>query len=170
MKKSFYLILCLCIGCISFAQTKSNTEIAISYMKAYGDWDFDTMKTFYAEDIHFEDPTAKEAFKQPFAFDGKENVYNFFKNVFKDAFENDKPPFVNFIIERSFTSGSHTIINSTFECVLPTTWFKKDSNETVFVSIPFTTILTIENGLITKHVDYGDYSKYSEQIKAQLKN
>jgi len=171
MRNFFYTILFLFINFISFAQKEVNTnmKIAMDYMEAYGNWDFDKMKTFYSENIHFEDPTAKEAFKQSFVFDGKENVYNFFKNVFKDKFENNKPPHVDFIIEKSFTSGLYTIINSTFECVLPTSWFKENSNETVLISIPFTTILTIENGLIKKHVDYGDYTKYFEQINSQIK-
>lgn len=171
MKKLIYCILFLSINLVSFAQTKTDTnkEIAMAYMKAYGNWDFDKMKTFYSEDIHFEDPTAKEAFKQSFVFEGKENVYNFFKNVFKGKFDNDKPPYVNFIIAKTFFSGSYSIINSTFECVLPTSWFKENSEETVLISIPFTTILTIENGLIKRHIDYGDYTTYFKQINAQIK-
>jgi len=169
MRKIFYCILYLFINSFSFAQSEVNLNIAKDYMEAYGNWDFDKMKTFYSEDIHFEDPTAKEAFKQSFIFDGKENVFNFFKNVFKDRFENDRPPYVNFIIEKSFTSGSYTIINSTFECVLPSSWFSENSKEIILVSIPFVTILTIENGLVNRHMDYGNYTKYFEQIDAQIK-
>ncbi|RZS93574.1 nuclear transport factor 2 family protein [Aquimarina brevivitae] len=172
MHKVIYCILFLAIPLASFAQTKktTNTAIALAYMKAYGDWDFDSMKIFYSDAIHFEDPTAKEAFKQPFVFDGKESVYTFFKDVFKDQFENDKPPYVDFKISKTFSSGSHTVVNSTFECVLPAAWFKENSEETILISIPFTTILTIENGLITKHIDYGDYTTYFEQINAQINN
>lgn len=171
MKRAFYSILFLLLNLYSFGQTEKNSsnKIALDYMEAYGNWDFDKMKTFYSENIHFEDPTAKEAFKQSFVFDGKDNVQNFFKNVFKDKFKNDKPPYINFIIEKSYTSGVHTIINSTFECILPTSWFKENSTETVLISVPFTTILTIENGLINRHIDYGNYAKYFEQINAQIK-
>lgn len=172
MKKIIYAtILFVSINLVSFAQTEidTNKDVAMAYMKAYGNWDFDKMKTFYSENIHFEDPTAKEAFKQSFIFDGKENVYNFFKSVFKDKFDGDKPPYVNFNITNTFTTGSHTVVNSTFECILPTSWFKENSQETIFISIPFTTILTIENGLIIRHIDYGDYTTYFEQINAQIK-
>lgn len=153
----------------SFSQTKKDSieNIATEYMKAYGNWDFDKMKTFYSEDIRFEDPTGSEAFGQTMMVEGKENVYMFFKDVFKDRFKDDKPPYVNFIIDKKFISGSFIIMNTTFECVLPTSWFKENSSETVLVSIPFVTILEIENGLIKKHTDYGDYSKYKAQIKAQ---
>ncbi len=172
MRKLFYGIVCIFTICQSYAQTPdlaANKKVAMDYMEAYGNWDFDKMKTFYAENVHFEDPTASEVFKQAFKYEGKENVYNFFRNVFKDRFENDKPPYVDFIIEKSFTSGSITVINSVFECVLPVSWFKENSKETVLVSVPFVTILTIKDGLIHKHIDYGDYSKYFEQINAQTK-
>ena len=171
MRKLFYFTLILFVNYVSIAQSKENTsnKIALEYMEAYGHWDFDKMKTFYSENIHFEDPTAKDAFKQTFIFEGKENVYTFFKNVFEGKFENAKPTYVNFVIEKNFTSGSYTVINSTFECILPTSWFKKDSNETIFISIPFTTVLSIENGLINSHIDYGNYTKYFEQINAQIK-
>lgn len=170
MKKTLTLILLLVLSSFSFGQTNEskNQTFALEYMQAYGKWDFDTMKTFYAEEVHFEDPTAKAAFQQDFIFDGKENVYQFFKTVFKDKFKNDKPPYVNFVIEKVFTSGKHTIINSTFECVLPNAWFQEKTNETILIAIPFVTILTIENGRITKHIDYGNYTKYFEQIKAQI--
>ncbi|MVO07609.1 hypothetical protein GOQ30_00355 [Flavobacterium sp. TP390] len=171
MKKTLTLTLLLIISTLSFGQTNENQneKLALAYMQAYGKWDFDTMKTFYADAIHFEDPTAKAAFQQDFVFDGKENVYQFFKTVFKDKFKNDKPPYVNFVIEKVFTSGNHTIINSTFECVLPNAWFQEKTNETILVAIPFVTILTIEKGKITQHIDYGNYTKYFEQIKAQVK-
>ncbi|NHN25764.1 nuclear transport factor 2 family protein [Flavobacterium jejuense] len=171
--KSFFLstlFFLISYSLVSQNNMNSNDSIATAYMKAYGDWNFDTMKTFYSEDIHFEDPTAEKAFGQPFLFKGKENVYAFFKGVFKDRFKNNKPPYVNFIIEKKFCANSFVIINSTFECVIPTSWFKKESKETILIAIPFVTILEIENGKIKKHTDYGDYSKYNAQIKAQLGN
>lgn len=155
-----------------FSQESDNTveKIALEYMEAYGDWDFDRMKTFYADNVIFEDPTGTEAFGQAFKFEGKEKVHSFFKGIFKDKFENDKPPYVSFIIEKTFFSGSHAIINSTFECIIPTSWYKEGSDETVLISVPFVTILQIKNGLIESHTDYGDYKKYNTQIQSQLKN
>ncbi len=102
MKKALFYFLNLLIVVQAKTQTRIDSleTIATNYMKAYGNWDFDKMKTLFAEDIYFEDPTAKDVFKQSFTFVGKENVYNFFKNVFKDKFKNDKPPYVNFNIEK----------------------------------------------------------------------
>ena len=167
--KFFYLLIGLVIHTGLYSQTNSTKEIALRYMEAYGAWDFDTMKTFYADTVSFEDPTGTEAFKQTFSFQGKENVYTFFKNVFKNRFQNNKPPYVHFTIEKSFFTETYAVINSTFECIIPTSWFDKNSNESILIAIPFVTVLTIKDGLITKHIDYGNYTKYHEQIKAQMK-
>jgi ketosteroid isomerase-like protein len=170
MKKTLFYLITLLILYPVKAQTHIDSleTIATQYMKAYGSWDFDKMKTFYAEDIHFEDPTALEAFGQPYIFDKKENVYNFFKNVFKGKFKNDKPPYVNFSIEKLFAIGNLVIINSTFECIVPSDWFVEKSAETVLIAIPFVTILQIEKGLIKKQTDYGDYHLYKAQIRNQI--
>ena len=81
--KFFYLLIGLVIHTGLYSQTNSTKEIALRYMEAYGAWDFDTMKTFYADTVSFEDPTGTEAFKQTFSFQGKENVYTFFKNIYQ---------------------------------------------------------------------------------------
>ncbi len=171
--KRFYILTLLSVTTLfSMAQVeaKSNHHIAMDYMRAYGQWDFDTMKSFYADQVHFEDVTAKEAFKQAFVFDGKEDVYQFFKHVFANKFENVKPSYVHFNIQNSFTSNSTTVVHSIFDCIIPTSWFDESSTEVILISIPFTTILTIEDGLIVQHLDYGDYDTYFEQIRAQLKH
>ncbi|SFS69973.1 nuclear transport factor 2 family protein [Lutibacter maritimus] len=154
----------------SDSESQSTKILAIEYMKAYGKWDFDTMKTYHSEDIHFEDLTGSEAFDQKFDFHGKENVLAFFKNVFKGGFENDKPPYVDFKIEKIFESGSFIIINSTFESLIPNSWFGKNTSDKILISIPFLTILQIKNARIISHKDYGDYNTYKKQIKAQLNN
>ena len=170
MKKLFLLLIVLSFSVTIFAQSDPTIEqTAMKYISAYGKWDFDAMKELFADNIHFEDPTGTDAFGQSFVFDGKENVYAFFKNVFKDKFANSRPPYVNFNVEKKFVSGPFVVVNSTFECIIPTSWFKADSTETILISVPFTTILKVENGLITEHTDYGDYAKYNQQISAQLK-
>lgn len=171
MKYLYQIYILLFFSTYTFSQEtpNKNQQLALKYMEAYGNWDFDKMKTFYAENITFEDPTATTAFQQSFKFIGKENVYQFFKGVFKNQFENDKPPYVHFSIEKHFTSGPFTIIHSTFECIIPSSWYQGNEQEKIFISIPFTTILKIENELIIQHTDYGNYTKYFEQINTQIK-
>lgn len=145
-------------------------DIALRYMSAYGNWDFDSMKTFYAEDVYFKDPTGSEKFNQKFEYVGKENVYQFFKGIFNNAFSDGKPPYVSFKIGNVFSTGTFVIVNSTFECILPNRWFRDSNNEKIFISIPFLTILQIKNNKIISHTDYGDYDTYNKQIEAQIKH
>jgi hypothetical protein len=163
------LTLTICSSAVSQTQKDSIKHKAIEYIKAYGDWDFEKMKTFYADSITFSDPTASKAFKVHFSATGKENVYTFFKNIFKGQFENNKPKYVKFRINKSFQSDNFVILNTTFESILPITWFKENSNEKVLISMPFVTILEFENNKIIKHTDYGNYTIYKEQINVQIR-
>ncbi len=85
MKKVLFYFLTLLIIDSEKAQIRIDSikTIATNYMKAYGKWDYDKRKTFYAEDILFEDPTAKDVFKQFFAFDGNKMYATFLKTFFK---------------------------------------------------------------------------------------
>ena len=138
-------------------------------MEAYGNWDFETMKTFYHEAVVFEDPTASVAFETTFKAEGKENVYGFFRNIFKDQFKDDKPPYVNFKVAKRFQSDHFVIFNTVFESLLPLAWFRESGEEKILVVMPFVTILEFEGDKIIGHTDYGDYKTYNEQIQAQLR-
>ncbi|TJY37791.1 nuclear transport factor 2 family protein [Pontimicrobium aquaticum] len=170
-KSNLIIILLLLTSFFSYGQTssavKSSETIALEYMKAYGNWDFEKMKTFYDENIHFEDPTAAEAFKSGFETVGKEKVYTMFKGVYQ-AFENNKPPYISINVDKIFSSGSFVVINSTYESILPNSWYKNSNTEKIMVSIPFLTVLQIKNGKITIHKDYADYDTWTKQIQAQL--
>lgn len=155
---------------VSQSGTLANDSIAREYMKAYGKWDFDKMKTFYHDDVYFIDITGKEAFGINKGHNGKEAVHTFFRGIFKDLFTNDKPSYVSYPIDKIYTSGSFVIVSGTFECFVPNKWFQKEiTNEKILISIPFTTILKFQDGLIIEHIDYGGYDTYFKQIRAQLK-
>lgn len=172
MKQFFLIIILSAIIKISYAQSSTRflDTLASDYMEAYGKWDFDKMKTFYSDTIHFEDPTGSEQFGQHYFIDGKENVYHFFKDMFKGSFKDNKPRYVNFIIDKKIITESYAIFSSTFECIIPTNWYKENSNESILISIPFVTILRFRNGKIISHSDFGDYTTYIKQIRAQLEH
>jgi len=173
LKSKSIITLLLLTSFYSYCQTPSegklNKTIALEYMEAYGNWDFEKMKTYYDENVHFDDPTGAEAFKSKFDVNGKENVYNLIKNVYK-AFEDSKPPYIKIEIDKVFTSGSFIVINSTYESIIPNSWFKDSNSEKIMVSIPFLTILQIKEGKITSHKDYADYDTWNKQIQAQFEN
>jgi len=166
--KKYILFFLFSIGItnISIGQINSTkiSEIGIKYMRAYSDWNVDVMGTFYADSIHFQDPTAKEAFQISFDFTGKENVISMFRNVFKDQ----KPEHVAFKVKNTFESGSYVIFNSNYELIAPSSWFGKNVTDKVFISISVLTILKFKNDKIIEHIDYADYNSYKKQIGLQI--
>ncbi|TJY37785.1 nuclear transport factor 2 family protein [Pontimicrobium aquaticum] len=170
-KSKLIITLLLLTSFFSYGQTpsagRSSEDLALEYMEAYGNWDFDKMKTFYDDNIRFQDPTATEAFKSAFETVGKEKVYTMFKGVYQ-AFENNKPPYISINVDKIFSSGSFVVVNSTYQSVLPNVWYKNSNTEKIMVSIPILTILQIKNGKIVSHKDYADYDTWNKQIQAQL--
>lgn len=142
------------------------TDLAIQYMAAYSDWNVSKMKTFYSDSIHFNDPTAIEAFNSDYNVVGKEKVANKFKSVFPDI----PPEYVSIRIKEHFKSGSFIIMNLTFELILPKSWYGDAATGEIFVSVPMVTILKFKDLKIMSHQDYVDYDSYNKQISYQLKS
>ncbi len=158
------------LGIASFINGQNNEHVdieklALDYMKAYSDWNYEKMSTFYHDSIHFIDPTAQVAFKQKFEHKGIENVKNSFKRIYGEA----KPEFVVFKVNSHFISDNFAIINSTFESILPEEWFGDKANGKVFIALPVVTILKFAGDKIISHIDYADYNTYRQQIKLQMK-
>lgn len=172
--KSLLILFCL-ISFNVFSQTNTKEKqakkvdiinLATQYISAYSDWDVAKMKTFYSDSIHFNDPTAIEVFNSDYDVVGKEKVANKFKSVFPDI----KPEYVSFNIKSHFKSGTFVIINSTFELILPKSWYGDAASGKIFVSVPMVTILRFKEQKIISHQDYVDYDSYNKQISYQLKN
>ncbi len=147
-------------------KTPSIKSLSLSYMKAYGDWDYKKMGTFYSDSIHFQDPTAIEAFASSnFDLVGKEKVVGLFKSIFPDKL----PEHVAFRVKDLFVSGSYAVISSYYELLLPKSWYKEKADGKIFINIPIVTILRFNKGKIISHSDYADYNAYKKQISLQLK-
>lgn len=144
---------------------KVSVKDALSYMNAYSDWNIDKMKEFYSDSIHFHDPTAVEAFRNNYNVKGKEKVVALLKGIFSGS----TPKHISFKVKEHFTSGSFIIINSTFTLIVPTSWFGKQADGKIFVSVPAVTVLRFSKGKIISHKDYFDYDSYKKQIALQLK-
>ena len=145
---------------------KTPEKDALAYIEAYSKWDVDKMKKFYADSIHFHDPTAVEAFDAKYNVKGKDKVAKLFKNIF----QNSLPEHISFKVNNYFSSGSFVVINTTFNLILPKSWYGDKANGKIFVSVPAVTILRFSKGKIISHKDYFDYDSYKKQISFQLKN
>jgi len=122
------------------------------------------MSQLHHAEVRFNDPTAAEAFGRPFAHQGQAEVAAFLSGIFAD----NPPKYLTFKPKEQFVSGNHVVIQSTFESVLPNTWYGERATGPVFVSIPITTVLVFAGDRIISHTDYADYNSYQQQINLQL--
>lgn len=164
VKKLVYLVLFLVtFHVISQEKEGAIKDLALNYMKAYSNWDYAKMNTFYTDSIHFKDPTAQEVFGLGYDLVGKDKVTTFFKSIFPNAL----PEHLSFIIKEHFVSGSHVVVNATFNLILPEGWYGGGRSGKIFVSVPLVTILRFQGEKIMMHHDYVDYNSYLKQIRLQ---
>nr|WP_298924599.1 nuclear transport factor 2 family protein [uncultured Allomuricauda sp.] len=164
MSVYFLFLFAANIICAQVSQD-SLSKMALDYMSAYSEWNVEKMGAFYKDSVHFKDPTAVEAFQTNFDLVGKDKVMSLLKSVFPDA----PPEYASFKVKEHFVSGTHAIINSNFELVLPKSWFGDSALGKIFVSVPMVTILKFDEKKISSHFDYVDYNSYQKQISFQVK-
>ena len=139
-------------------RTALTKEVATKYFKAYVGLQFDAMKPLVHEAISFEDPTAKLVFEGK-KIEGKQQVFENFKTGYASILEMKQES-----IRTIFSSDT-----GIFEINL--TWkLKVDSTKTIRIKMPLIVILTIENGKVIKHRDYGDYNYFIKQYNEQIKS
>ena len=139
-------------------------KLALEFMHAYSDWDTDKMGNYYDDAVHFEDPTANDAFNNGSDVTGKDSVLKFIKAIFKE-----KTDFVRFDVKSHFVSKNYVVVQSLFETIIPQAWLGPKGSEfgKVFISIPVTTVLHFKDDKIIEHIDYADYNTYLKQIRLQ---
>ncbi|WP_223788237.1 nuclear transport factor 2 family protein [Marinicella meishanensis] len=142
----------------------SLAALATQYMQAYSAWDIPAMSQLQHANIHFNDPTATDAFGRSFSHRGKAEVATFLSGIFGE----NKPQHLTFKVKEQFVSGNHVVIHATFESVLPDAWYGERATGPVLVSIPITTVLVFADQQIISHTDYADYASYQQQINWQL--
>ncbi len=143
---------------VSFADsTKQCEKVATEYFKQYFELKFDKMANLMHDSISFADPTAELVFGGK-KIEGKENVLKNFKTAYASITE------INPEISRKIFSGNIAIIES----IIQWKFINKQTNKTFEIEMPLIVILTIKNGKVVKHRDYGDYNYFIKQYNAQL--
>lgn len=157
--KSIIVFLVVFIPTVLLAQEntvfKENTaitrEISTKYFDAYIKLDFESMKEIMHDSISFQDPTAKLIFEGE-KVNGKSNVYENFKKSYATILEMK-------------TDTTRTIFSSNtavFELIL--TWkFKSAKDREIEINMPLVVVLTVKEGKVIEHRDYGDYNYFVEQ-------
>lgn len=136
--------------------TAISKEVTSKYFTAYFNLDFDSMQSMMHDNISFEDPTARFVFGGK-KIEGKTNVYENFKKSYSSIIEMNQET-----IRTIFSSNT-----GIFEINL--TWkFKKGPDKVITINMPLIIILTVENGKVIEHRDYGDYNYFIKQYSLQI--
>lgn len=136
-------------------------SVADQYMEYYMRFSWDSLSMIIADDMIFTDVTSELGVGWKPLIAGKDSVLAFFRNNwvgFKGFFE---PKY-----SQKKYSGNHAIyvMDLVFE-------FFVDSKQqnTLKVSVPIVTVLTVRKGKVEKHQDFADYIDYNQQILDGMK-
>lgn len=142
---------------LSFSDVTANTkEITTKYFNDYINLDFEAMKNQASDDISFDDTTAKLIFGIELV-QGKKMVFENFKNTYAVIIE------MKAAIKRTIFSSNIGI----FEIEL-TYKFEASADKIITISkMPLIVTLTVKDGKIIEHRDYGDYNHFLDQYKKQ---
>lgn len=143
----------------SFTESTSLTEqITTKYFEDYFNLDFDAMEDNMHDDISFHDPTA-ELIMGSKLVEGKVNVYENFKKSYASIIEMKQES-----IRTIFSSNT-----GIFEIIIK--WkLNAGPDKEVAIEMPLIIVLTIKDGKVIEHRDYGDYNFFMEQYQSQMKD
>ncbi len=136
--------------------------IADRYLQAMWSFDYDGMASLLADDALYEDYTAEYFDVEPYVFDGKQEIIGFFRGVNASSSTQSIEPSIRY----RFSSGTNVVllIDVTVE-VDGEAWGApgkrlEGSGLTV-------TWLRIQNGKVTRHIDFADYETAIRQFEEQ---
>lgn len=160
--KKYAIILFVLLGALAanaqqknpFPERTAATEsLATKYFNTYMAMDWNKLGQFMHDEITFADPTASLLFgeKNPA---GKESVLKNFRDGYA-SLTNMTPK-----LTRTFFSGDTGVFELDLAFSFKT---RKDTVETV--TMPLVVVITVKDGKVIMHRDYGDYRAYLDQIR-----
>jgi limonene-1,2-epoxide hydrolase len=164
LRKITFLITTLCFTITvnaqkkqSFSDVTANTkEVTTTYFNDYISLNFEAMKKQASDDISFDDTTAKLIFGVEL-IKGKKKVFENFKNTYAVIVEMKSD------IKRTIFSSNVGI----FEIELTYKFEATPDKIITITKMPLIVCLTVKDGKIIEHRDYGDYNHFLEQYKIQ---
>lgn len=132
------------------AATAATNEVASAYFDAYVARDWDWLEPMLADNANFKDPTATLVFGGVGAPD-KAAMMTLFREGYSSITE------MSWQEDRRIMAGNIAVFEGTLS------WTARHRGDVLVTAVmPFATIVTVEDGKIVEHRDYGDYSKYLE--------
>lgn len=134
--------------------TARTREIATRYFDLYMAMDWDKLETMLHADGSFQDPTAALLFSGE-----KESGKAAMMKKFREGYASLTSMKAD--LSRTFFSSSVGV----FELDL-TFGFRNRQNGITTITMPLVVVITVKDGKVIEHRDYGDYTEYLKQLRA----
>lgn len=143
------------------AVTASTETVAEVYLSAYREQRHDDMAAMSSPDITFQDPTAR-VFNAQIGrpVHGLEAVQANFRQAFQPIERFDVA------VERTIVANHHAIFVGRVQYSIPGQVFSS-STDLIAFDHPAIIVIEVEDGLVSAHRDYVDYSYFPEQLAEQ---
>lgn len=131
-------------------------QMAVRYIQALTEHDYDALRSFYNRDSVFYDKTAGKKYT------GERHIIDFLERAHSGVLEYE------FNIEHMYNSGSLVVLIGNYHFKGPGEQFGKPG-KIIDVAIPGVTTLKLDmfNQRITEHMDLIDYQTMSDQLAMQ---
>ena len=127
------------------ALSASSRDVATRYFAAYVQQDWARLEPLLAETASFQDPTATHIFGAQRHL-GKAAMMKLFRENYASITSMRFKPL------REYSAGEYTVISGDLAWTM-----KLKRGQEVSTVMPLTTIVRVENGLVTEHQDLADY-------------
>lgn len=150
-------------------QEKSTESVAREYLETFYRLDYEKLADFYTEKSLWVDPSTKVVNPDPgYVVPGSvggARIISDLQTGFAGVFD------ASYTFERSFYSGGFAVIFGSYNYRIPARYFVglAHSNKIFEFTIPMNTILTIKDGKVLEHREYGDWTSWQRQAYTQSK-
>lgn len=135
------------------AVTAATAPVADSYFAAYIANDWDALEPLLAEEARFQDPTAKRVFGGVVS-EGRAAMMTRFRTGYAAISH------MEFVLNRSLISDESAIYEGALH------WGTDLGDGTMVDSVtPMVIVLTVVDGMVTRHIDYVDYAPFIAAVR-----
>ena len=130
--------------------------VAMDYLETLYRFDFDSLSELASPDLILEDPTAAFTTGEPLRLEGLAAVVDVFRS-FAETVDS-----VELKIEHTFTSGDHVVAYLEFVTVGDGAFAGRPGVQ-ISLRVPVVTVLRVQDGRVTHHLDHADYESMLRQ-------
>ncbi len=158
--------LCACTALIGCAQTPKlaahgDAALALRWVHAIEQEDWDTLGELLHEDAVYEDPTMMHYGSDPIYWIGRDSIVDFWRRSDEDSGSRN----IDYRIDGYFETGGVTVLTMYLSLEISGAFWDIDQ-DFIPVSGSQTTVVTCSDGKIMHVIDYVDYAEGDRQINA----